>query len=52
MGNISSHVDLTSVRREHQANQRGHTEEKLVFMKNDVNRIQAVLRAKLGVALD
>jgi hypothetical protein len=52
MGNIGSHVDLTSARRRHQANQRGHTEEKFVFMKHDVNRIKAVLRKKLGVALD
>ena len=27
-------------------------EEEFVFMKNDVNRIKAVLREKLGVALD
>jgi len=28
------------------------TEEEFVFMKHDVNRIKAVLREKLGVALD
>ena len=28
------------------------TEEEFVFMKHDVNRIKAVLREKLGVAID